>query len=110
MKYHGFQDFRGGGHFSGRITAGLVAAGAIAINALKAKNIFIGTHILSCAGISDCGFSSDIKADIEKLNKSEFAVLDDSVKDKMISAVEAARREGNSVGGRLETLVYGLPV
>ena len=76
MKYHGFQDFRGGGHFSGRITAGLVAAGAIAINALKSKNIFIGTHILSCAGISDCGFSSDIKADIEKLNKSEFAVLE----------------------------------
>lgn len=109
MKYHGFQDFRGGGHFSGRITAGLVAAGAIAINALKAKNIFIGTHILSCAGITDSGFSSDIKADIEKLNNSDFAVLDDSVKDKMISAVEAARREGNSVGGRLETVVSGFP-
>ncbi|MDE6657421.1 MAG: chorismate synthase, partial [Oscillospiraceae bacterium] len=44
-KYHGFEDFRGGGHFSGRITAGLVAGGAIAISALKAKNIFIGTHI-----------------------------------------------------------------
>ena len=109
MKYHGFQDFRGGGHFSGRITAGLVAAGAIAINALKAKNIFIGTHILSCAGITDSRFSSDIKADIEKMNNSDFAVLDDSVKDKMIFAVEAARREGNSVGGRLETVVSGFP-
>ncbi len=109
MKYHGFQDFRGGGHFSGRITAGLVAAGAVAISALKAKNIFIGTHILSCAGISDSGFSPDIKADINKLNDLDFAVLDDAAKEKMISAIEAARNEGNSVGGKLETAIYGFP-
>ena len=108
MKYHGFQDFRGGGHFSGRITAGLVAAGAIAIKALKAKGIHIGTHILTCGGISDRGFS-DLEADIEKLSTSDFAVLDDSVREPMTKRIEAARDEGDSVGGRLETAVIGFP-
>ena len=108
VKYHGFQDFRGGGHFSGRITAGIVAAGAVAISALKAKGITIGTHILTCAGISDRGFG-DIPSDIEKLADAQFAVLDDSVKDKMVEKIEAARDNGDSVGGRLETAVYGFP-
>lgn len=108
MKYHGFQDFRGGGHFSGRITAGLVAAGAVAIQALASRNILIGTHILSCAGVYDRCFE-DIPADIAKLNTLDFAVLDNSVKAEMIEKIEEAKKEGDSVGGRLETAVYGLP-
>lgn len=109
VKYHGYQDFRGGGHFSGRITAGLVAAGAVAISALKEKNIRIGTHILSCAGVRDRGFSGNPAADIEKLADSAFAVIDDSVRDEMISRIEEAKSNGDSVGGRLETAVTGLP-
>lgn len=109
VKYHGYQDFRGGGHFSGRITAGLVAAGAVAISALKEKNIRIGTHILSCAGVRDRGFSGNPEADIEKLTGSAFAVLDDSVREEMISKIEEAKSNGDSVGGRLETAVTGLP-
>lgn len=108
MKYHGNQDFRGGGHFSGRITAGLVAAGAVMLTALKAKGITVGTHILSCGGVYDRGFEN-IPEDIEKLKDAEFAVLDDSVKEPMIEKIEAARDEGDSVGGRLETAVYGVP-
>lgn len=108
MKYHGFQDFRGGGHFSGRITAGLVAAGAIAISALKAKNIHIGTHILSCGGVFDRAFG-DLSSDIASLSDKTFAVLDDNAGEKMIAAIEAARNDGDSVGGRLETAVTGLP-
>lgn len=108
MKYHGFQDFRGGGHFSGRITAGLVAAGAIAIKALRAKGIHIGTHILTCGGIGDRGFG-DLEADIEKLSTADFAVLDDSVKEPMMKRIEAVREEGDSVGGRLETAITGFP-
>ena len=108
MKYHGYQDFRGGGHFSGRITAGIVAAGAVAISALRAKGITIGTHILSCAGVSDRSFG-DIPSDIEKLSDAQFAVLDESVKDAMIEKIEAARADGDSVGGKLETAVYGFP-
>ncbi len=108
MKYHGFQDFRGGGHFSGRITAGIVAAGAVAISALKEKGIKIGTHILSCGGVSDRHFN-DISGDIDKLDGLPFAVLNDECKDKMTEAILAAKSEGDSVGGILETAVYGFP-
>ena len=81
-KYHGFQDYRGGGHFSGRITAGIVAAGAIAITALKNKGITIGTHIKKCGGISDRGFENTA-ADIEYINNVDFAVLDPNCEEKM---------------------------
>ena len=50
VKYHGFEDYRGGGHFSGRITAALTAAGAIAIGALRGRGIRIATHVARCAG------------------------------------------------------------
>ncbi|WP_294413874.1 chorismate synthase [uncultured Ruminococcus sp.] len=108
MKYHGFQDFRGGGHFSGRITAGVVAAGAVAISALRKKGIKIATHILSCGGVFDRSFE-DINADIDRLNTMEFAVLDDEKAQAMQAAITAAKEEGDSVGGRLETIVTGVP-
>ena len=108
MKYHGYSDTRGGGHFSGRITAGLVAAGAVAISALNRKGIYIGTHIAKCAGISDRKFC-DLSADIEKLHTMPFAVLDEQQADAMKLAIEAAKAEGDSVGGILETAVIGLP-
>ena len=108
MKYHGFQDFRGGGHFSGRITAGIVAAGAVAISALREKGITVGTHILSCGGVFDRKFNN-VKDDIDYLDGREFAVLDAENEDKMKAAIMAAKTEGDSVGGCLETAVYGLP-
>ena len=55
-KYNGCEDFRGGGHFSGRVTAGLVAAGAVCIDLLSKKGIKIGTHIKKCAGVFDADF------------------------------------------------------
>lgn len=108
IKYNGFQDFRGGGHFSGRITAGLVAAGAVVISALKSEGITIGTHILSCGGVCDRNFN-DIKSDIDYLNNREFAVLDDVKAEEMKSAILSAKNEGDSVGGILETAVIGMP-
>lgn len=107
MKYHGYEDYRGGGHFSGRVTAALVAAGAILLSALREKGILIGTHIQSCGGIVDADFS-DLKADIQKLNTLDFAVLDTDSGEKMKAAVEAAAAEGDSVGGVLETAVIGM--
>ena len=108
MKYHGYQDPRGGGHFSGRITAGLVAAGAVALTALKGKGITVGTHIAACAGIRDRHFG-DLAADLAALNEKEFAVLDPNAEEQMKAAITAAKTEGDSVGGILETAVTGLP-
>ena len=108
MKYHGFSDTRGGGHFSGRITAGLVAAGAIAISALREKNIYIGTHIAKCAGIADRDFN-DLDQDIKTLENIGFAVLDPLKAEEMKTAIESAKADGDSVGGVLETVVTGFP-
>ncbi len=107
-KYHGFQDTRGGGHFSGRITAGLVAAGAVAIKALEKHGIKIGTHIAKCAGISDRTFKNS-EEDITFLCNENFAVLDREKGEEMKQAIAKARAEGDSVGGILETAVIGFP-
>lgn len=108
VKYNGCEDYRGGGHFSGRLTAALVAAGAICISALESKGIKIATHISRCAGVSDRGFE-DMDKDIDKLNNIDFAVLDDSIKDKMVAAIIDAKTDGDSVGGVLETAITGMP-
>ena len=107
-KYHGFEDYRGGGHFSGRVTAALVAAGAILTSALEKKGVVIGSHILSCAGISDAGFD-DIAQDIGRLNEMDFAVLNEEKGALMRAAIEAAAADGDSVGGVLETAILGMP-
>ena len=114
-KYHGFQDARGGGHFSGRVTAALVAGGAIVLSALHRAGIDITTHIAECAGIADTRFALDdaaqLAAQVEALaSKPEgFAVLDESVEEPMKAAIRAAGAEGDSVGGMLETAILGLP-
>ena len=107
-KYHGFEDYRGGGHFSGRLTAAVVAAGAIAISALRQKGINIGTHIARLAGIADRGFK-DYESDIKKLSEMQFAVFDTATAEKMKEEIIAAKNVGDSVGGVLETAVTGLP-
>ncbi len=111
-KYHGFEDYRGGGHFSGRITAALVAAGAIAEFALEQKGIRIGTHILDLCGIKDRHFTEDpaeLTKDIQYINEQEFAVFSPDVQNEMIARIEEAAKEGDSVGGILESAVTGLP-
>lgn len=108
-KYNGCEDYRGGGHFSGRITAGLVAAGAVAIDLLSQKGIKIGTHISKCAGIEDSKFT-DYENDITSLSNKIFPVLNDEKGEAIIENIEKAAVEGDSVGGILETAVIGLPV
>ena len=107
-KYHGYQDPRGGGHFSGRLTAPLVAAGAIAISALRQKGILIGTHISRVSDICDRSFDS-YESDIETLADLSFPVLDSEKADVMRTCIEDAAKDGDSVGGVLETAVIGLP-
>ena len=108
QKYHGFEDYRGGGHFSGRITAGLVAAGAIAIDTLKKKGIIIGSHIYRLGGISDREFKN-LEEDINALNQMQFAVLSGEKAEEMQERIIKVRAQGDSVGGVIETAVLGLP-
>ena len=110
IKYLGFEDYRGGGHFSGRITSGIVAAGAVALEVLKKYGITLGTHVKKCGGISDREFNAaDYCSDIEALNNMTFPVLDDNKADDMKKAIENARNELNSIGGITETAVIGMP-
>lgn len=106
-KYHGFGDYRGGGHFSGRLTAPIVAAGAIARRALERKGVCIGTHILQCGQIKDREFSN-LEEDIQYLRNLQFPVLEKSVETEMVAYMEAAAKEGDSVGGILQTVVTGI--
>lgn len=108
QKYHGFENSAGGGHFSGRITAALVAASAIIIPALNKKGIYIGTHIKKALNIKDRDFS-DYYADISFLSNKYFAVLDTSSEEKMESCIIDAAKAGDSIGGTLETAVIGMP-
>ncbi len=107
-KYHGFEDYRGGGHFSGRLTAPIVVVGAICMSALQNKGIYIGTHIKSIQNVCDRDFDN-ILCDIKTLSDKEFAVLDESAKDKMTDCILNAKKDGDSVGGVLETAVWGMP-
>ncbi len=107
-KYHGFQDPRGGGHFSGRITAALVAAGAILSFALSKKGIKFGTHIKKLGGAYDREFDKTEK-DVDALENLNFPVLDALAAEKMMSAAEAAAECGDSIGGVLESVVIGVP-
>ncbi len=107
-KYKGFQDYRGGGHFSGRITAPLCAAAGIIIPALLKKGIKIGSHIAKIGEIEDRDFC-DYDTDFEILASKEFAVLDDSKETAMIKKIKDVKAQGDSVGGIVETAVLGLP-
>ena len=107
-KYHGFADYRGGGHFSGRLTTPIVAVGAILIQALQKKGIYIGSHIQKCGPVEDRSFG-EVKADIEKVNSLLFPTLDETTAEEMQAYILETSKEGDSVGGILETIVIGMP-
>lgn len=111
-KYHGFQDYRGGGHFSGRLTAPIVAAGSICRQILETKNILIGSHIEQLYALHDAPFSNNIdelKKQIQTLNKKEFATLDEQVAQNMEQTILEAKNEQDSIGGILESAIINLP-
>lgn len=107
-KYGGYEDYRGGGHFSGRATAGIVAAGAILKDALKGLGISIGTHILECANVRDNEFN-DIQNEVLSLDCAKFPVLNEDKGKQMIAKIEDAKANLDSVGGITQTSIVGLP-
>lgn len=111
-KYGGFNDYRGGGHFSGRLTASLVIAGAIARQILRKKGIVLGSHILSIGPVSESNFDP-VTVDSELLlvlTEKSFPVLDEDKGRQMQDDILLAKAEQDSVGGVVETAVTGLPV
>lgn len=110
VKYKGANDIKGGGHFSGRITAPIVFAGAVCRQILEQKGIKIAAHISSIGSVNDERFNPvEIEESlINKLNLSSFALIDDSAEQKMRDEVEKARTSLDSVGGTIECAVTGI--
>ena len=108
-KYEGFQDARGGGHFSGRITAASVAAGAVCERVLRDLGVRVYTHIARCAGIEDAPLSSAAGLVLPEPEPGHFALLDPERDAPMQAAIRAAGAAGASVGGVLETVITGVP-
>lgn len=110
VKYFGYQDYRGGGHFSGRITAPLVAAGAIALQLLQQRKITVATHIAQCHDIYDEKFNlSHLDKQLAVLQSHTFPVINHNVEEKIKERIISAAKQKDSVGGILETIVTGVP-
>ena len=110
VKYNASNDIRGGGHFSGRLTAPIVFAGAICRQILENKGIKIAAHINSIGTVNDAPFNPVCIEDelIDKLNNSTFALIDGSVEEAMREQVEDARMSLDSIGGTIECAVTGI--
>ena len=109
MRYKGYQDASGGGHFSGRLTAPLTAAGSIVRKLLEDKGILIASHIKELHGIKDDPLlEHNIRETMAMLNAKAFPVLSDRVEIMMKSMIEDAAKKQDSVGGILETVVCGM--
>lgn len=111
VKYEGFNDFRGGGHFSGRITAPLVFAGAVAKQLLKEKGIIIGSHIYSLYNLKDTPFDMNCIDDdiLRKLSQNRIPLLNKDLENEVYTIVENIRKEQDSVGGIVEVAAVNLP-
>ncbi len=112
VKYGGFADARGGGHFSGRLTAPLCAAGAICKQMLARRGIFVGAHIASVGQIADVRYDP-VSVTAEELvlaGSRAFPVLDEAAGEAMQAEIAAAAAEQDSVGGVVECAIVGLPV
>lgn len=107
IKSKGCLDYRGGGHFSGRLTAPLVAAGAVAKQVLAGHGVKVGAHISSIYGICDAALENP--EDLKDVAAKVFPVLDDSKGEEMRQAILEAKEEQDSVGGAIECAVTGLP-
>jgi chorismate synthase len=112
VKFKGFQDYRGGGHFSGRLTALISVLGAISLSILEAKGIRVVSHIKQIEHIQDDSFLVTRLSDerIRLLSTSDFPVLNEEKKEAMQQAIRQAKEEHDSVGGVVETAVLNVPV
>lgn len=110
VKWSGQADMRGGGHFSGRLTAPLCIAGGIAKQILARRGIHVGAHLAEAAGIGDEPFPLYPTAALfREIAAKPFPVLSDDAGERMQSAILEAREALDSVGGIVECAAIGLP-
>ena len=110
VKWGGQADMRGGGHFSGRLTAPLCIAGGIAKQILARRGVFVGAHLKEAAGVPDAPFPLSPTADLfRQIAAKPFPVLDDGAGERMQQAILEAREALDSVGGIVECAAVGLP-
>ena len=111
QRYGESRDWRGGGHFSGRITAPLVFAGAVARQILESRGITVGAHIYSVGGEYDTPFDMTAldKNVLEEIALKDFPVIDEAQGEKMKEIIDAHRMDKNSVGGIIECGICGMP-
>ena len=110
VKWGGNADMRGGGHFSGRLTAPLCVAGGVARQILARRGVYVGAHLASAAGIADAPFPLRPTAALfDEVAAKPFPVLDDRAGEKMQAAILAAKNDLDSVGGVVECAAVGLP-
>lgn len=111
VRYGGYNDVRGGGVFSGRLTAPLVFAGAVCRQILRRHGVSIGAHVLSIHGVSDAPFDpAKIPASLlEDLSSRYFPTVDPDAETAMREVIEQARQKGDSVGGVAECAAVGVP-
>lgn len=109
IRYNGWNDYRGGGHFSGRLTAPLVFAGAVAKQFLKREGVTIAAHLASVGNVKDQSFDPClVPCELaEQIAGRELPVLDESVIAAMKEEILAAKSAGDSVGGTVECAVLG---
>ena len=111
VRYNGFNDIRGGGHFSGRLTAPIVFAGSVCRQILEKKGIMLGAHIYSVGSVKDTPFTDcEVPAELLKsLTRERFCTIDKTAAEKMKVEIERARLQADSIGGVVECAVTGLP-
>lgn len=111
IKYKGFQDVAGGGHFSGRMTAPLCIAGGICLQLLKKEQVTIAAHIAAIGTVRDTMFdAAAVNTQVlENLLQNDFPVLDEQSGKDMLQDVEKARLDSDSLGGVIECALVGLP-
>ena len=109
-KWGGHADMRGGGHFSGRLTAPLCVAGGIAKQILARRGIFVGAHLAAVAGICDRPFPLHPSRELfDEIASRPFPVLDEEAGERMRAAILEAKNDLDSVGGIIECAAAGLP-
>ena len=111
LRYRGFNDVRGGGHFSGRLTAPLCFAGAVAGQIIEKRGIYVGAHISEIHGIKDKSFDpiNTSRDDIKEVREKDFPVIIDVQGNEMKKEILKARSEKDSVGGIIECIAINVP-